>query len=912
MKEACRYILLLVIAILVSSAAKAQITVEWKKGTSISSNTNGVILNKAEIIFDVWDSVSKVGLAGAFIAVTDSQDTVKMVTDERGGTFFSSRFKSDSLDLIVSYIGYKAIKGRIPNAKSLGGDLSVKVLMQEEPQQLNSIIVRDNAIAMVMHGDTTIFNAVAFRTRTGDALRELLKKLPGVKIDDDKVVYLGEKIDRIIFNGDNMFGKDMKNAMDMVLADEVKSVKVYNQDAPDQPADDPDARKERVMDVHTKGSLKKVQEVKMTAGVGIIPSNGDFGKSNYLYGGGVSLGLYAAGNAPRYSGSVEGNHNAREKALAAAPSPTDNIQADITIGRDVPRKYGWNHILSFVYDKNTQNNGDVRIYVPSTQWTERVDSSVRKSFGDTKSLKYNVGLYSFKGKNKFSFSGHVDYSKSEGRDKNISSSQVDDKLSRFDKLISNNNSNIAFHLKFGWSRRFRKGLNMTSRAMITGAVKEGNGERIDTSLNTMSREWLVNSLSTRNFTPSLLMMLTKKVSSDSRLLISYNGAYKYNYDERLYTNMLTGQINLNNSTDFRQHNLLNSVTAGYRYGTEGIGLYASVDLGFKHIQDLRNEKLENVSDMTRNYFRPVIATDLQYFAGECRLKLTYSESEDIPSSTQLRPVIDDRDPLNMTAGNPELKLPVKRDVALSLSRSLAEKNIILFMSAEGTLQSNAIVSKTIYFSESTYLPEYDYTAASGSSIIMPVNINGNITGNAKFEFQKYLEKLRTNLDIGVSWDIDRDPFYMADIRHHNLSNTLKVNSGVTYDNENFSLYFYPSVAVGRLKCDDLKVYDYITPAFQLVTSLRLFDHLELSGNVSADKMFATKSDAGYSNISLELNAGWLFGKDRRCRVMLFCSDLLNNVKDTQVSETDNYTLKSWTNGLGRAFGLNFRYVLSKR
>lgn len=900
------------ITVLISSVVKAQVTVEWKKGTSISSNSNGVILNKSKIIFEVCDSVSKVGLAGAFISVTDSRDTVKMVSDERGNAFFRSSFKTDSLDLIVSYLGYKAITGRIPNAKPLGGDLSVGVLMQEDPQQLNSIIVRDNAIAMVMHGDTTIFNAVAFETRTGDALRELLRKLPGVKVDDDKVVYLGEKIDRIIFNGDNMFGEDMRNAMDMVLADEVKSVKVYNKDAPDQLADDPDARKERVMDVHTKVPLKKVQEVKMVIGAGIIPSNVDSGKSNYLYGGGASFGLYAADNAPRYSGSVEGNHNAREEALTAALSPIDNIQAGITIGRDVPKKYGWNHILNFVYDKNTQNNGNIRIYEPSTQWTERVDSSVHKSFGDAKSLKYNGSAYFFKGKNRFSFSGHVDYSKSDGWNENLSSSQVDDNLSKYDKLISNNNSNIAFHLKFGWSRKLRKGLSVTSSAMIVGAIKEGNGERIDTSLSTMSREWLVNSLSTRNFTPSVLMMLTKKVSSDSRLLISYSSVYKYNYDRRLYTNMLTGQINLNSSTDFRQNNLHSSVTAGYRYGTEGIGLYASVDLGFKHILDLRNEKLENVSDMTRNYFRPVIVADLQYYAGESRFKLTYSESEDIPSSTQLRTVIDDRDPLNMTAGNSELKLPVKRDVSLSVSRSLADKNIILFMSARGTLQSNAIVSKTIYFSESTYLPDYDYTAVSGSSIILPVNINGNITGNAKFEFQKYLEKLRTNLDVGISCDIHREPFYMADIRHHNFSHTLNVNSGITYDKGNFSLYFYPSVSVGKLKCDNLKVYDYITPSLKLQTSLRLFDHLELSGDVSADKMFATKSDAGYSNISLELNAGWLFGKDRRCKVMLFCSDLLNNVKNTQTSEIDNYTLKSWANGLGRAFGLNFRYVISKR
>lgn len=912
MKGACRYILLLMISVLISSAAHAQITFTWYNSSITVSNDNGALFNSARIDFEVRDSISQAKLIGAFIAVTDGRDTVKMLTDEFGGCLLGSKFKTDSLGVAVSYLGYKSVEGKIPNIKPIGNDLYVKILLQEDPQQLNSIIVRDHAIAMVMHGDTTIFNAAAFSSRTGDVLRDLLKKLPGVKIQDDKVVYLGEKIDRIIFNGDNMFGKDMNNAMNMVLADEVKSVKVYDKVAPDRPADDPDAKKERVMDVHTKVPLKKVDQVNISAGVGIVPSGGDSEKSNYLYGGGVSFGMYAADNAPRYSGAIEGNHNADRTASRAASSPTDNIQANIIIGRDIPGKTGWNHILIFSYDKNTQNSGNIKAFVPSMQWAERSDSSSLKAQGNTKSLQYNGTAYFLKGKNRFAVSGSIGYSKVDGLNENRAVSRVDDNISITDKLISNNSSNFNFSLDFNWSRKLNKGFRLSYRAAISGAVNNGNGERIDTSQNTMSREWLVNSLSTRSLTPAVSLFLIKNVSSDSRLSFSYKGNYNYYLDERIYTNMLTGQINLNNSTDFRQNNLTNSVTAGYKYGSAGSGLYASVDLGFKHILDLRNEKLENVSDMTRNYFRPSAVALLQYYAGESRIKLNYSESEDVPSSTQLRPVVDDVDPLYLSAGNSDLKLPVNRDISLSVSKSFAAKNIILFFSTQGTFHSNAIVSKTTYFSESTWLPEYNYTVESGSSIVLPVNVNGKIKGNVKFEFQKYIAKIKSNFTAGLSWNLDRNPFYMADVRHHNFSNTLNVNSNIRYDRGIFALYFYPSVSIGRLSLDGSKVYDYITPSLEVDTSLRLFDRLELSGEMRADKMFSTKSDAGYSNIFLTLDAAWLFGKDRRCSVKLFCSDLLNNVKNSQTSETDNYTIKSWTSGIGKAFGLNFKYVFSGR
>lgn len=905
MKELGKRILVFMILFVISSVTYAQITTDWSSSAVENS------IGPAKIKFIVRDSTSRETLAGAFIRITDGQDTVKLVTNELGYGSLTPQFKSDSLEVTASYLGYKTICGKIPNIKALSKDLDVTINMPEDPQQINSIIVRDNAIAMVMHGDTTIFNSAAFTTRTGDVLKDLLTKLPGVKISGDKVTYLGRNIDRIIFNGDNMFGKDMNNAMRMVLADEVKSVKIYDKDAPDKIKDDPDENKERVMDVHTKVALKKVEQFDINAGAGVIPGGDAPWRSRYMAGLGSSFGCYAANNSPRYSGLIFSNHNASD-SFSASSNPTDNINGNFSTGKDIPGKKGWNHNLIFSYDKLTNYSGNIKIYEPSTQWTERRDSSNSTNFNKTKTLKYIGTSYFLKGRNRYRMFGSLSYSKVTGRNENQSVSRSDDNVSKYDKLIGNSSSNFLFSFQFIWSKTTQGGLYIHSTASFTGQIEAGDGQRIDTTFSTMSREWLVNSLSNRTYTPSIATIITKTLSSKSRILFSAKSIYNYTSATSLYTNMFSGQIIQNNSIDYRQNNLINGVSTEYRYGKNYSGLYLSANLGFKHILNIRNEKLDNVTDMTRNYFRPDIEAEIQYNSGEQRFELSYSESESIPSANQLRPVIEDSDPLNLFAGNPDLKLSVKRDAALSASRSFAEKNIILSFSALGSLRSNEIVSKTTYFSESTYLPIYNYTAESGSSIILPVNINGSISGNANFEFQKYLKKIKSNLKASIAWNMDRSPFYLADIRHCNLNNSIHIKSYMNCNINNLSLNFIPSVTLGKSRMDGKKVYDYITPGMSTSASLRLFDHLELSGDMTADRMFATKTDAGYSNILLDLKIGWLFGKDNRCKVEIFSKDLLNNVKHCQTSKTDNYTMKNWADNFGKSFGFKFAYVFSRR
>ena len=150
------------------------------------SNDAGYVINGASpspfVSVTVADSVSSKPLPGAAVFVSGGHDTdtLKIVSDENGHIpLMPNRFMQDTISVYVSYLGYKPVSFRPPVSKRY---VKVRVKLQEDPQQINSIIITDKAVAMVIRGDTTIYNAAAFKTMKGERLRGLLKQLPGVEV----------------------------------------------------------------------------------------------------------------------------------------------------------------------------------------------------------------------------------------------------------------------------------------------------------------------------------------------------------------------------------------------------------------------------------------------------------------------------------------------------------------------------------------------------------------------------------------------------------------------------------------------------------------------------------------------------------------------------------------------------------
>ena len=63
-------------------------------------------------------------------------------------------------------------------------------------------------------GDSLVYNAAAFRVAEGSALEDLVKKLPGAKVDENgNITINGKQVKKILMSGKEYFFDDTQMAM---------------------------------------------------------------------------------------------------------------------------------------------------------------------------------------------------------------------------------------------------------------------------------------------------------------------------------------------------------------------------------------------------------------------------------------------------------------------------------------------------------------------------------------------------------------------------------------------------------------------------------------------------------------------------------------------------------------------------
>jgi len=78
-------------------------------------------------------------------------------------------------------------------------------------------------------GDTTVYTADSFKVREGANVEELLRRLPGIQVDKDgKITAMGERVKKVLVDGEEFFGSDPGIATKNLRADIVKEVEVFD------------------------------------------------------------------------------------------------------------------------------------------------------------------------------------------------------------------------------------------------------------------------------------------------------------------------------------------------------------------------------------------------------------------------------------------------------------------------------------------------------------------------------------------------------------------------------------------------------------------------------------------------------------------------------------------------------------
>lgn len=102
------------------------------------------------------------------------------------------------------------------------------LMAKEMTRELKEVEVKATLVKMVMKGDTVVYNAAAFQLSQGSMLDELVRQLPGVRLDENgQITVNGRFVSSLLLNGEDFFNGNPKVALDNLPAYMVDNVKVY-------------------------------------------------------------------------------------------------------------------------------------------------------------------------------------------------------------------------------------------------------------------------------------------------------------------------------------------------------------------------------------------------------------------------------------------------------------------------------------------------------------------------------------------------------------------------------------------------------------------------------------------------------------------------------------------------------------
>ena len=183
------------------------------------------------------------------------QTTIR--TDSVGRFQRACEMEMSKLTITASYFGYHS-----QTVQRMGNNDRDTVTIDDfrlkmDEHLLSEVTVEGRARRFYMRGDTVVFNPSAFKTQDGARLLELIEQLPGVSINNGKLLWNGEPL-KLMMNGQQAFSEALLT--NLLPVEAVKDIKAYDKKSDfEQQTGVADGKEEHVLDVTIKpGFMDKI------------------------------------------------------------------------------------------------------------------------------------------------------------------------------------------------------------------------------------------------------------------------------------------------------------------------------------------------------------------------------------------------------------------------------------------------------------------------------------------------------------------------------------------------------------------------------------------------------------------------------------------------------------------------------
>lgn len=853
-------------------------------------------------------------LIGAHVAVVCGADTVRGITTKRiianrvQAEYKCDRYFKDSVSVQISYVGYKAYRNQFSVDDFNRG---IYVNMKEDEQAIGQIVVLGNSVAMVIKGDTTIYNASAFKTMDGDRFTELIKQLPGVEIRNNKIYAEGQEIKRVYVDGRNMFGINAGYALSDLEASDVKNVKVYDEEnALAKRVGDDNAPKDKVMDVvtHNKRTVLKGGTIEALGGASFEQ---DYSGRHEI--------------RHREVGAVYRNTEAGNVRLEISNSKDDGNNDQIASGsKTAPLKQFKSYLLheyrrgdsttvmtyaNFNRDKSQKMDEISTDYFSTPEYAYRFVRSRRDD--ENKAYAVSVGnqlillrkASSISTNFNFQYDG-LDALSLAGTDQNI-----DDNTTWTHTWNSNKNRKYELDAIINYRRYFSPQTSLFANMAVSYDHSAGSGWNVDTLASDPGlRVRLNNRLRSNIFSCSAVCEVDRRISEHSNLVVAYTIRYQHQNSEYVATDYLDtakGKLDSINTYDYTVNSLWNALSGQWVYTKNDTRLEVVLQGILYNVN--RDDRFP-MDDYTPHHFilfNPAIRFSTGKPQGRfCSRFELYSS--DI-STEMLRNSLNATNPQFLQAGNPDLKPTTTALVNLqySLMNDKSARYVSFGLSAE--YGYNYIASKQIIFKENTYLPQYNYTAQPWSQLSTYANVDGNYRLSANIDYSQRMASLKSSFRMGLEYGFGNVPYFLGGERYDSQKHNMLVKIG-------FISGFSSKIKLSVNNTTDMGIYSTQEGKSRYIREL-LVANLEL---LVATRYFAkvscvydmyrndTSSLLAQDDVVANAEIGCKLGKKKRFHTSFGIANIFNKINYLRSIYEADYIRTSGTSYLGRYGYIRFR------
>ena len=887
----------------------------------------------------VFDGVTKTPMVGANVLIKTVTDSllVGAVTDGQG-KFEIVRPNIPQVKIEITFIGFVTIS-KVHSFRD-PVDLGDLVLL-EDSQVLDEIVIEGLNPVGEQRGDTTSFNAKAFKTQENAQAEDLIRKLPGITMQGGQLQAQGEAVQKILVDGREFFGSDPSIALRNLPADAIERVEVL-----DQRSD--------------QSRLTGFDDGTYTKTINIIlredRKNGQFGRAyggygtddRYSAGGSVNLfkgdqrisilGLFNNINQQNFSSqdlagvsanaSAGGGGGGRGRGGNNAFSGGNDIGIISTnaIGLNYSDKWGKkvnftgnyffnntannlsqitnretviNESLSQIYQENLINSVE--------NFNHRANARIEADLNEKNSL---VITPSFSYQNNQTFSDRDALTLASSGD-SLSALRS---TSNTETKALNISNNITYRYKFDKKgRTLSTDINTTwsnrdQLSDLLAASVDYNRDRLDTTEQTTTA---LND----GFNYRVDATLTEPLGEKSIGTIGYqvsNNNTRADQKTRVLNSENQFMLDTALSNEFDNKFITQRLRTGYAFNDKGYSI--NLNLDYQNAQ-LNNEAFFPTEDIFKRSFNNVLPSANVNFRNRetgFSWRVRYRTDTDEPSVSELQNVVNNQNPLNLRVGNPNLGQSFNHNIFANISKVNLEKSKTLFMFLNYSATSNFIGNSTFLTAQDTLI-NGEILLRPGGQISRPENLDGNFRTRFFLTYGMPVKKIKSNLNLNTRLGFNRTPGLInGDL---NLNDNIDLSQGFTLSSNISKNVDFTISTTGTYTIVNSSLQQNLDQNYYIQESnLRMYyspnNGKTFIGNNINNTFYRGLSEGLDQSVWLwNIEAGQRFAKNNKAELKVVIFDLLNQNNSISRTISDVAITDVFTNVLTRYGMLTFTYII---